>query len=238
MLFERYGHGPCAFLCLHGWNGTHATFAPLAAGLPERVSLWCPDIPTGATLSEITDSLEALSTAVPKPLRIVGNCSGALHGLLLAERVPVERLVMIDAFAYWPWYFRLFLAPVLGRYAYWSAFANPVGRWLANGALARHRTESTNLTDGFSRADHAKTYRQLELLSEIHPPEGFRGVTAQIDIVCGERSFAAIRRSAAIWKKVFPAAREYTLAGAGHLPLLEATGQLRQIILEESPCTV
>lgn len=238
MRFERYGHGPCAFLCLHGWNGNHATFKPLAAGLPDEVSLWCPDIPAGGSLAEITNSLEALAGAMPKPLRIVGICSGALHGLLLAERTPVERIVMIDAFAYWPAYFRIFLAPVWGRYAYLTTFANPLGRWLANCSLARHRNHSTNLTEGFSRVDHAETYRQLQLLTEIHAPEGFRHINAHVEIVYGERSFTAIRRSAAIWKNVFPSAPEHRLAGAGHLPLLEATGQLRRIIFEESPCIV
>ena len=242
MHVERYGTGDHLFLCLHGWSGNHSTFAPLAAQLPAGVTLWCPDIPNGATLADVTHQLAAFAVTLPGPLRILGNCSGALHGLLLAERMPVEQIVMIDAFAYWPLYFRMFLLPVWGRWAYMTAFANPVGRWFANLSMARHRTGDTNLTAGFSSVDHAAAYRHLHLLREIGSPLRFRGLAARVDIACGERSFAAIRTSAQIWQEVFPKARQYVLAGAGPLPLLEAAGQVRSIIFEdcfkELPCPI
>lgn len=234
MNVKRYGTGSRVFLCLHGWNGTHRTFEPLAAELPRDVSLWCPDLPGDCeTLDAVTDDIEALARSFDS-VHVVGNCSGALHALLLAERMPVERIVMIDAFAYWPLYFRLFLAPGWGRYAYATAFANPVGRWLANQSLARRRTASTNLTAGFAQADHATTYRYLQMLSGVPSPSRFRGIGAPIEICYGERSFAAVRKSVAMWKEIFPQAREHCLAGAGHLPLLETTAPLRNIILENS----
>jgi pimeloyl-ACP methyl ester carboxylesterase len=238
MHIERYGKGNDAFLCLHGWNGSHRTFAPLANGLPDGVALWCPDLPARDSLNEVTAELEGLTHSIPGPLRIIGNCSGALHGLLLAERVRAERIVMIDAFAFLPIYFQLFLLPVIGQIAYWTAFANPAGRWAANLAVARHRKGSTDLTEGFRRVNHAETYRQLQLLGELQSPERFRGLCGQVDIVYGERSFQAVKKSAAIWKRIFPAAREFSLSGAGHLPILEATTQLQRVIFQESPCRV
>jgi len=238
MQFKRYGGGDSAFLCLHGWNGNHATFAPLAAGLPEGVSLWCPDLPQFDSLDAITSELQHFASGIGKPLRIIGNCSGALHGLLLAKRIPVERLVMIDAFAYWPTYFRMFLTPIAGRIAYLTAFANPLGRWLANTAVAQHRAASTDLTEGFRRVNHAATYRQLQLLAEMDAPESFRGLVHEVEIVFGQHSFGAVRRSAQIWQSVFPAAKQYELTGAGHLPILEATRQLQSILFQERRCTV
>jgi pimeloyl-ACP methyl ester carboxylesterase len=236
MHVERYGGGDRGFLCLHGWNGSHRTFEPLAEALPAGVSLWCPDMPDRESLAGITDELQALAATMPPPLRIIGNCSGALHALLLAERMPVDQIVMIDAFAYWPVYFRIFLAPVFGQYAYLSAFANPLGRWVANASVAHHRKSSTNLTEGFSRVDHGATYRQLHLLTGIGSPQRFRSLVANVQITYGTKSFAAIKRSAAIWKDVFPQATTHELAGAGHLPLIEAAGQLRNIVFEEKPC--
>jgi pimeloyl-ACP methyl ester carboxylesterase len=238
MHVERYGSGAEAFLCLHGWNGTHATFEPLAKGLPEGVSLWCPNIPARESLAAITSELETVARQIAGPLRIVGNCSGALHGLLLAEHLRVERIVMIDAFAWLPLYFRPFLAPVFGYVAYWSAFANPLGRWAANLSMARHRKGTTDLTAGFREVNHAETYRHLLLLAGLRSPERFRGVCEQVDIVYGQRSFQAVKKSAAIWKQVFPEAREYSLTGAGHLPILEAPRQLQGIICQEKPCRV
>lgn len=238
MRFERYGTGDYAFLCLHGWNGGHATFAPLAKQLPPGVSLWCPDLPACDTITRQTAGLAEFAAQIPGPLRIVGNCSGAAFGLLLAQKMPVDRLVMIDAFAYIPIYFSVFVTPVLGRLAYYSAFANPIGRWIANSAVANHRAEATDLTEGFRRVNHEATYRQLRLLAEMGRPEDFRGIGAEIDIVYGARTFSAIRKSAKIWKKVFPEAKTHELAGAGHLPILEATSQLSDILFQERLCTV
>jgi hypothetical protein len=167
---------------------------------------------------------------------MMGNCTGAIFALLLARKRGAQSIAMIDAFAYWPWYFRLFLAPGWGEYAYRTAFANPAGRMLANLSLAAHRSDSTDLTAGFARVDHAATYRYLELVAQIGGPEQFRGIDADIDLICGARSFRAIRRSAAIWKSIFPAARESELAGAGHLPVLEAAPALSRIVFKEIAC--
>ena len=72
----------------------------------------------------------------------------------------------------------------------------------------------------------------------IGSPERFRGVIKKVQIAYGEKSFGAIKRSAAIWKGVFPQATVHELRGAGHLPLIEAADQLRNIIFEEKPCIV
>src|SRR4051794_25028953 len=118
MHVERYGTGNRAWLCLHGWNGNHRTFEPLTRHLSAGQSLVCPDLPDRQTVTAITDELQALAASMTGPLRIIGNCSGALHALLLAERMSVDQIVMIDAFAYWPLYFKVFLSPGFGRYAY------------------------------------------------------------------------------------------------------------------------
>ncbi len=239
MHVERFGHGPVELLCLHGWSGDHRTFEPLAHLIPDGYSLLCPDLPgCGRSAAPENWSAEAIVEALApwhRP-RMIGNCSGAIFALLLAQRRPVEWITMIDAFAYWPWYFRLFLAPGWGRHAYGAAFANPVGRRIADLSLAKHRAASTSLTEGFAGVDHKMTYRYLQLLAEIGPPEQFRGVDAAIRIVHGARTFAAIRRSAAIWKSIFPAAQESELKGAGHLPILEAAPALSRIIFREPAC--
>ena len=235
MHVERYGNGPMAFLCLHGWSGDHRTFEPFANSVPDHATLWCPDLPGCGqspkpvrwTLASVTDEVVRFAKKLPAPLHIIGNCSGALIGLMVAERVAVARIVMIDAFAYWPVYFRIFLAKGWGRYAYLTAFANPAGRWLANRSLANHRSATTDLTRGFSQVDHEVTYRYLEMLSEIRSPERFgRTVAARVEIAYGERSISAVRESAARWKRIFPAAREHELDGAGHLPIIEAAAGL------------
>jgi pimeloyl-ACP methyl ester carboxylesterase len=139
----------------------------------------------------------------------VGNCTGALLALATARERPqrVERLVLIDPFAYVPPYLRLFLLGGLGRIAYGAAFANPVGRWVTDHALARHRTAGTDLTQGFVRVDHAVTLAYLRAFAGLGSIRSFAAVSAPIHIVYGQRTFGAVRRSMALWRGLFPQAR-------------------------------
>ena len=245
MHIERHGIGPRNILCLHGWSGDHHTFDPLAANLPGDLTLWCPDLPGCGrssapalwTLDAVSAEIADFASSLGGPLEILGTCSGALFALEVALRIPVTRVIMVDAFAYWPVWFRVFLAPGWGHYAYYTAFANPVGRWLTNRSLAKHRTDSTNLTNGFERVNHATTLRYLRMLAEVKSVDRYLPIRTPIELLYGEKSFRAIRDSAAMWQRVFPGAPIHELAGAGHLPIAEATSRIREILLEEAMCT-
>src|SRR5882672_6374242 len=160
MHVECYGSGSQVYFGLHGWSGDHSTFAPLAANLPAGVALYSADLPgygrspapRSWDLAAITDEIAGAIAAVDSPVIVIGNCSGAVFALLAADRMPgrIERLILIDPFAYLPWYFKIFLHERIGRYAYYSTFANPLGRWLTNLSLSRHRTTDTNLTESFA----------------------------------------------------------------------------------------
>lgn len=169
---------------------------------------------------------------------LVGNCSGALIGLAALEARPhlqsrVERMVLIDPFAFTPWYFGIFVVPVLGRLFYHSTFANPLGRWLTNLSLRGKRSEETDLTHSFQRVDHQVSYRYLELLTSIGSIERWSGILIDTDIVHGERTFGAIRESIGMWRGIWPHIRIHELPAAGHLPILEATEDVRQILFDE-----
>jgi pimeloyl-ACP methyl ester carboxylesterase len=243
MYVERYGAGAEVYFGLHGWSGDHRTFAPLAAHMPPGASLYSADLPgvgnsiapPDLNLRAVVDEIvEALSEIAPshKRVTLIGNCSGAILSLLAAQRVPerIAKLILIDPFAYWPWYFRVFVAGSFGRYAYLTTFANPLGRWLTNQSLKGRRTAHTDLTNSFSRIDHDVTHRYLALLSEVDGMETFRNLRMPIEIVYGERTFGAVKKSIAMWQGIWPQARARQLAGAGHLPILEATRQLSEIV--------
>jgi pimeloyl-ACP methyl ester carboxylesterase len=240
---SKHGSGPRTFLGLHGWNGGQSTFSPLIAGLPPDATFYALDLPGCGlsedpaewTLEEICSRIVEVARSIPAPFTLVGNCSGALLGMLAALQLrgKIERMFLIDVFAEFPWYFRIFLLPVLGPVAYYSTFANPLGRWITNWSLRDHRTGATTLTGGFAAVRHASTYRYLRIFDRYPAPETFRGLDMPIDLVSGERTFAAIGRSIPVWKKVWPQARVWPVKGAGHLPILEATAALRQILFEE-----
>ena len=246
MFIKQYGSGAGSFLCLHGWSGDHRTFEPLVPYLPPNASLWCADLPgCGASDTPACWSLDGLAReiaasfdAVPAPFTLVGNCIGALLGLRAALERPalVRRIVLIDAFARWPWYFRVFTAPGWGRYAYASTFANPIGRWMANRALASKRTAASDLTRGFANVRHDVALHYLDILGELRSPADFAPIELPIEIVFGVRTFRAVRESAALWRSVWPWAVVWELPNAGHLPLREDPAAVSRILFQGNTC--
>lgn len=167
----RRGDGPRAFFAVHGWGGSHRTFDPLLPYLPPDATLWAPDCPGYGQSSspEWTRAayrqalLQAIDAVPAERFTFVGNCSGAILGLdaLLERRERIERIVLLDPFAYLPWYFALFLVPVFGPIAFWSTFANPLGRWITNAGLRKHRAEGTHLTGSFAAVDPRAAWHTL-----------------------------------------------------------------------------
>lgn len=252
MYVEARGSGPRHFLGLHGWNGTLATFQPMTQDLPPDVTFWSADLPgcgrsplpPALTLEAVLEDALAAIDQLPAPMTLVGNCSGAVLGLLLMARRPerFNRLVMIDAFAFLPWYFRVFLSPI-GRYAYWTTFANPLGRVITNLALKARRTPQTNLTADFRHADHVTMPAYLRIFEEAAACIDFAAVTSPVDVLYGERTFTAVRQSLAFWQARLRVARVECLRGAGHLPLQEAAAQVRDILfiaprIEDNSCSI
>jgi len=244
MYIERTGSGEHTFLGLHGWSGDHRTFSPITTALPANVSFFSADLPGCGksvppvqwTLRAVADAIAEAAWKLPTPITLVGNCSGALLGIEAALRLGdrLERLVLIDIFAVFPWYFRVFLSKPIGRYAYAATFRNPAGRWFTNLSLREKRAKETTLTGGFAQVDHDATYRYLQLFETYPQPEYFKGLTQVVDVLYGQKTFRAVRDSAARWQAVWPQAKVTCLNGAGHLPIQEATAQLRGILFHES----
>lgn len=235
---ERYGSGGDVFVGIHGWGGSHRTFAPLAPYVPPSASLLAIDLPGYGRSSwtpvrsaaAIAEQVEAFVAAVASPrVTLVGNCSGAILSLL-ARTAAVSRLVLVDPFAFLPWYFKVFVHPTFGRIAYHSTFANPAGRWLTNLSLRNRRTADSDLTGSFRKVDHAVSLRYLELLAAVDGIEQFRAIDVPIDIAYGARTFHAVKQSGAQWQALWPHARTFPLQKAGHLPIEEAPEDLARII--------
>ena len=249
MFVERHGRGGEAFLALHGWGGDRTTFAPLAPYIPAHASLYTADLPgcgqsppprewsSAAIVEEVVEAARSLKAT---RLNLVGNCGGAVFALLAAKALGelAVRLTMIDPFAYLPRYFRLFLAGDFGRRAYHATFATPLGRWLTNQALTSRREVGSDLTATFAGADHEAARRYLSIFDEIGGVEIFRGMETPVEILYGEKTFGAVRRSLALWRDVLPHARVRVLKGAGHLPLEEATAQVAKEVFGTAELTL
>lgn len=240
MHVQRYGTGPDVYFGLHGWGGSHLTYAPLIPHLPPSATFYSADLPGyGRSPRPASWAAEVVGAAVAAevraiaspPMTLVGNCAGGIFALIAAGVAPerVRRIVLIDPFAFVPWYFRVFVQPGYGRIAYRSTFANPIGRWLTNASLKKHRTADTHLTDSFKELDHEVAIHYLEMLHAIDGITRFGGVDADVEIVFGERTFAAVKESVVRWQALWPKARRWQLP-AGHLPIEEAPAELAAIV--------
>jgi len=181
---QRHGSGADVYVGVHGWGGSHLTFAPLVRHVPSSASLYAVDLPGYGrspwspvdAASDIAGQLAAFIERLDgPPVTVVGNCSGAILALLAYDMIParIGRFVLIDPFAFLPWYFRVFVNPSFGRLAYHSTFANPVGRWATNLSLKNRRAADSDLTGSFRNVDHAVSLRYLELLDQIDGIERF-----------------------------------------------------------------
>jgi len=244
MFVKKYGNGQKTFAGFHGWSGDHRTFEPLMKYLPENSSFYSFDLP-GAGKSPAPDQWtreniekilhESLQLIEPKQITLVGNCSGAILSLLIAKKnaEKINRLVLIDPFAYLPWYFSVFLNKYFGKKAYMLTFANRFGRTITNSVLRYRRTNKSNLTDSFTSVNHNTVYEYLNLLSSLGKPEQFGGLNQSIEIIYGRKTFHAVKKSIKIWKEIFPHAIVHEIPEAGHLPIEESPHNLSNIIFHE-----
>jgi len=214
--------------------------------MPEGWAFFSFDLPgCGASPKPSEWSFRALAREVAteviqlgmRDLVLVGSCSGAILTAFVARQLRemgrpevVGRLVMIDPFAYCPWYFRLFLLPLLGHLIYATAFANPIGRGITNFFLQDKRAGDTDLTRSFADVDHRVTRKYLRMLYDCGQPAQFRGMGLPVDILYGEKTFSAVRRSVQEWKAALPQAQMKELKGVGHLPISEGTKEVAKVV--------
>ncbi|NJK89662.1 MAG: alpha/beta hydrolase [Myxococcales bacterium] len=242
----RHGVGPELFVGFHGWSGSCRSFDPLIPYLPEDVSLFSLDQPgfgktpaprSWSSESLVTPSVQAIEQLPFGPLTLIGNCAGAVVALLVAIRLhrPVRRVVLIDPFAYAPWYFSIFDHFLVGRLFYLLTFANPLGRWMTNRSLGSLRSPTTDLVEGFRSVRHFDNWSFLRAVMSVGRKgvHQFASYAGEVDLLVGERTFHAVERSIPQWTELWPHARSQKIRGAGHLPVHEAPEAVARAIFYE-----
>lgn len=249
MFVQETGEGPHTVVGFHGWSGDHHTFDPLLPIMPRNFSFYALDLPgcgqshpprKWEMRSLAREVAEVLIHLRAKEITLVGSCSGAVLTAFVARELRemgrgefVRRMVMIDPFAYCPWYFQLFLVPIFGPVMYATAFAHPLGRWITNLALQNKRAKDTDLTRSFARVNHRVVWRYLKMLAECGRPAQFHGLDLPVDILFGEKTFSAVRKSVREWQEALPRARLAQLPGVGHLPMQEACAEVAHTVFSE-----
>ncbi len=136
--------------------------------------------------------------------------------------------------AFVPWYFRLFLCGEFGRRAYATTFQTQVGRKITDWVLKRMQTSDADFTNAFVNLDHDVTLRYLQMLSRVDIHQRFKSLDMDIDILYGEHTFTAVRRSVEIFRSLLPQANVKELRGVGHLPMIKGARQLAAFIFGDS----
>ncbi len=244
MFVKEHGRGDRTFVAFHGWGGTHREFVPLASKLPKDARLLSFDLPGygDSPAPEIWD-LDAIAAALEqelelhtdrRPCTLIGFCSGSVFALLLARRKPesVERIALIDPFAYVPWYFRIFLWGEFGRRAYAVTFQSGTGRAVADRIVRWAQKQDADFTAAFRDMNHATVRKYLAMFDRIDMRK-FRDLRAPIDLFYGESTFAEVRKSVAWYCELWPHARKSVLRDVGHLPLLKGARQLASAIFDQ-----
>jgi pimeloyl-ACP methyl ester carboxylesterase len=113
---------------------------------------------------------------------------------------------------------------------YATAFANPLGRWITNLFLSEKRSGKVDLTESFAQVNHRVTLAYLRMFERAGAPEQFQGLMIPTDIICGQKTFGAVKLAVERWRQVWPEASVHVLPGVGHLPIDEGTEMVGRIL--------
>lgn len=239
--FHTYGTGSEFYLFLHGWGSNLNSVSPLLKYLPTSVTVVSLNIPTHEDTTKHALSLDGISKNLAKWLvqefpernfKIIGNCSGAIIALKLAQLLPnkIEQLFLIDPFAYFPWYFKLLTNPKFGKMAFSYSFGTSLGRKITNFFLFALREKNTDMLSSFKENDPAQSFDFLHALAQAGNYQQFNGISVPASLIYGEKTFSAVKKSVSLWQEVLPNLTVFKLSQSKHLPLEESPEALSKII--------
>ena len=246
---HRMGDGAQTLVCLHGWAGDGRLFKDVADVLADEALVLAPDMPgygaseppTRWSRASIVDALDAALRpevqARSGPLTLVGTCSGAVFAMELAKRWQlndgpvIHRLLLFESFSSMPWYFRIFLAPFVGRVLYTLVFQNGVGRWVTELFL---RGRSSTAANDLGRIPASLTLSYLRLMAEVAPTD-YQPLRMPIHLVAGSHTFKAIHHALSVWQGQWPAATRTVVPGGTHLLVDERPEVVAEFVRAASP---
>lgn len=256
---ELEGEGP-GLILLHGWGDSADTWRPLLDELGARgqraIAVDLPGFGHASPLGSgaILPQLDAFAGALveqwepPGPV-VVGNSLGGVAALRLAERadLPLAGVVPVapaglqmprwfDAVERDPVVRRLLALPLPMPPAVIRAMVGEVYRQLV---FARPRAAQPAVVASFT-AHHASRTRVAALLDSgrrllpelAAPPFDFTQVECPVMLVWGTRDRMVPHAGARLLLDALPDTRVELIDGCGHCPQLEATENLRELLLD------
>ena len=147
----------------------------------------------------------------------------------------IREIVLLEPFAFMPWFFSIFLKPITGYPLYKMVFDNPLGRALTRSGLRKQGgdQEKVDMVGNFGQqTDLLAAYEYLRHYGTITDHTVFKEATAPVRIICGENSFKAIHRSVGLWQQNWPDLTLHELSGIGHMLSQEAPELTASLIFQ------
>jgi pimeloyl-ACP methyl ester carboxylesterase len=234
---QRYGDGSNKIAGFHGWGADHLkSFATVIEALPDTTTFYGIDLPgygrSGPPETwSYADVTQMLARGIDdllddgETITLLGACSGTYHVLEMARQRPhlVDRLVLVEPLAYFPWFFEAFLVPGLGRFLYKQIFANPIGRLLTQRTMQHQRVANDyNVMESFGRIDLEVPYRYLQYYHELGDYTQYRWLETPTRVLYGQNTWKDVIRSVDCWRETLQNLEPIELEGVGHLVNQEA----------------
>jgi pimeloyl-ACP methyl ester carboxylesterase len=71
------------------------------------------------------------------------------------------------------------------------------------------------------------------MMYEHEGPARYADLDIPVDVIVGEKTFGAVRKSSRILQETWPNVRIHTLAGAGHLPIEEKSEAVAKLVFRD-----
>jgi pimeloyl-ACP methyl ester carboxylesterase len=238
--YKKSGSGP-PLVFFHGWIGNEDTFGPCHAAFARHYTVYRPAWPGYGESSPLSDvSIEALVeigrnfilAMGDPPVTLVGNCLGGNIAMELFRRYPglVNRLVLIEMYAFIPWYLHLLLIPRLNVLLYRLLFNSMAGFRFLNSLLTtriagegdgmRYIEEGFHRTPATAAVDFIKAIKRFEKKYRSLYSEQFRADVATI-YVEGGRNFKPIRAFRETAHRYFRNLTIVSIPEGLHVPIAE-----------------
>jgi pimeloyl-ACP methyl ester carboxylesterase len=241
--YKKSGSGP-PIVFFHGWIGNEDTFGPCHAAFARHYTVYRPAWPGYGKSSPLKDvSIEALVeigrnfilATGDTPVTLIGNCLGGNIAMELLRRYPrlVERLVLIEMYAFIPWYLHLLLIPHLNILLYKLLFNSMSGFRFLNSLLTtriagqgegmRYIEEGFHRTPARSAVDFLRAINRFENKYRLLYREQFKTDVATI-YVEGGRNFKPISAFKETVHTYFRNLTVVSMPESLHVPIAEQPG--------------
>ncbi|MBM4314819.1 MAG: alpha/beta hydrolase [Deltaproteobacteria bacterium] len=249
--YKKSGSGP-PLIFFHGLIGNEDTFGLCHDAFASHFTVYRPAWPGYGNSSPLPDfSIEDLveigknfiqSLGHPS-VTLVGNCLGGNVAMELARRYPdmVRRLILIELYAYFPWYFLLLLVSGLNRILYRMVFQTRVCFYLLNSFMPLQQRNGNNgwmyTWEGFNRTPVESALGFLKAIrrfyKKMHPIYvGSYRSSLPVIYVEGGRSFGPVKEFIRLARLCFLYLTVVGVPESLHNPVVEQPNLFCQRILE------